>query len=65
MLDFTLIIKIGVIVIVTIILDKVLKSGGRDDYATMVNFAGIIIILMMITTLVIKLFSSIQTLVNF
>ncbi|GAA0115931.1 MULTISPECIES: stage III sporulation protein AC [Clostridium] len=65
MLDFTLIIKIGVIGIVTIILDKVLKSGGRDDYATMVNFAGIIIILMMITTLVIKLFSSIQTLVNF
>lgn len=65
MLDFSLIIKIGVIGIITIILDKVLKSGGRDDYATMVNFAGIIIILMMIITLVVKLFSSIQTLVNF
>ncbi|MGG7164012.1 stage III sporulation protein AC [Clostridium ihumii] len=65
MLDFGLILKIGAMGMITIILDKVLKSGGRDDYATIVNFAGIVIILMMVVTLVVKLFSSIQTLVNF
>lgn len=65
MLDFELILKIGAMGMITIILDKVLKSGGRDDYATIVNFAGIVIILMMVVTLVVKLFSSIQTLVNF
>lgn len=65
MLDFSLIFKIGALGIILIIIDKVLKSGGKDEYAVIANFAGIIIILMMVISLISKLFSSIQTLLNF
>ncbi|ARC85238.1 MAG: stage III sporulation protein AC [Clostridium argentinense] len=65
MLDFNLIFKIGAVGVVLIIIDKVLKSGGKEEYAVIANFAGIIIILMMIISLISKLFTSIQTLFYF
>jgi len=65
MLDVSILFKIGAVGIVTIILDKILKSADKDDYAVMSNLAGIIIILMLVISLISKLFNSVQTLFYF
>lgn len=64
-LDISIIIKIGVVGIVTILLDKVLNSAGKGDYATLANLAGIVTILLLVVNLVTSLFKSIQTLFYF
>ncbi len=61
MLDVSLIFKIAAIGILIIIIDKILKSSGKDDFAVMVNLAGIVIVLMMVITLISKLFDSVRT----
>lgn len=60
MLDISLIFKIGATGIVLIILDKVLKSNGKDDIAAITNLAGIVIILMMVISLISKLFNDVR-----
>lgn len=65
MLDVSILFKIGAVGIVMIILDKILKTGGKDDYAVISNLAGIIIILMLVISLISKLFNSVQTLFYF
>lgn len=61
MLDISLLLKIGGIGVLIIILDKVLKSGGKDDIAVIANIAGIVIILLMIVSLIGNLFQSVRT----
>lgn len=61
MLDINLIFKIGAVSILIIILDKILKSSGYDDYAVLTNLAGIVIILMMVINLLSKLFNAVRT----
>lgn len=60
-LDVNLIIKIGAVGIVLIILDKVLKSNGKDDIAAIANMTGILIILMMVINLISTLFNTVKT----
>jgi len=61
MLDISLIFKIAGFSILIIVLDKVLKTMGKDDYAVVTNLAGIVIVLMMVINLVNKLFTSVRT----
>ncbi|AVP54129.1 MULTISPECIES: stage III sporulation protein AC [Clostridium] len=61
MLDINLIFKIGAVSILIIILDKILKTSGYDDYAVITNLAGIVIILMMVINLINKLFNAVRT----
>ncbi len=61
MLDVSLIFKIGATGVLLIILDKVLKSNGKEDIAAITNLAGIVIILMMVINLIAKLFSTVKT----
>ena len=65
MLDVSLLFKIGATGILIIIIDKVLKSGGKDDIAVVFNLAGVILILMMVINLISKLFTSVKTLFQF
>ena len=65
MLDISIVIKIGIVGIVMIILDKVLESGGKKEYAFFTNLAGIAIILVLVISLISKLFNAIQTLFYF
>ncbi|MFT5874023.1 MAG: stage III sporulation protein AC [Clostridium sp.] len=65
MLDVSLLFKIGATGILIIIIDKVLKSGGKDDIAVVANLAGVILMLIMVIDLVSKLFSSVKTLFQF
>lgn len=61
MLDISLLFKIAGVGILIIVLDKVLKSSGKDDYAVITNLAGIVIILMLVLNLINKLFTTVKT----
>ncbi len=61
MLDINLLFKIGGAGILIVILDKVLKSSGKDDIAAITNIAGVVIILLMVINLISKLFDSVKT----
>ncbi len=61
MLDFSVIFKIGGVGILVAILDKVLKSIGREEYATLSNILGIVLILFMVIQLIGDLFNTIKT----
>lgn len=65
MLDVNLIFKIAAVSILIIILDKILETTGKKDYAIIANLAGIIIILMMVINLINKLFSTVRTMFQF
>ncbi|WP_024615031.1 stage III sporulation protein AC [Clostridium sp. Ade.TY] len=61
MLDISILFKIGGAGVLLIILDKVLKSSGKDDIAVITNIAGVVIILLMIVSLIGDLFQSVKT----
>jgi stage III sporulation protein AC len=57
----SLIFKIAAIGVLMIVIDKILKSSGKDEYAVIVNLAGIVIVLMMVISLISKLFDTVKT----
>lgn len=61
MLDIGLLFKIAGVSIIIIVLDQILKSSGKGDYAIVTNLAGIVIILMMVINLINKLFNTVKT----
>lgn len=61
MLDVDILFKIGAMGILIIVLDKVLKSSGKDDIAVITNIAGVVIILLTVIGLVANLFDSVKT----
>lgn len=61
MLDVEQLFKIAAIGILLIIIDKILKSSGKEDIAVITNMAGIIIILMLVINLISKLFNAVRT----
>lgn len=65
MLDISLLFKIGVTGILIVIIDKILKSSGKEEIATVINMAGVIIILLMVVSLVSKLFETVRALFQF
>jgi stage III sporulation protein AC len=65
MLDVSLIFKIAAVSILIIILDKILETTGKKDYAIIANLAGIVIVLMMVINLINKLFSTVKTMFQF
>lgn len=65
MLDVAILFKIGAMGIVLMVLDKVLKSSGKDDIASITNIAGIVIILITIIGLIGNLFNTVKTMFMF
>ena len=64
-LDVGLLFKIASIGILIIIIDKILKSSGKEDIAVITNMAGIVIILTMVVNLISKLFATVKALFQF
>lgn len=62
MLDVSLIFKIGAVGILMVVLDKVLKSAGKDEFAVLANLTGVVIVLMMVANLISQLFGTVKTL---
>ena len=60
MLDVDLLFKMAAISLIVIILDKILKTSGKDELAVITNIAGTVIILLMVIDLINKLFVSIR-----
>ncbi|MEG0295384.1 MAG: stage III sporulation protein AC [Clostridium sp.] len=65
MLDVTLIFKIASLGIILIVLDKVLKSSGKDDIAVIANIAGIVVILIALIGVIKQLFDAVKTMFMF
>lgn len=65
MLDVSLIFKIAAAGVLLLVIDKVLKASGKDDIAAITNIAGVVIILMMVISLISKLFNDVKTMFNF
>lgn len=61
MLDISLIFKIAAVGIVVIVINKVLEASGKGEYAVVTNLAGIVLVLMMVITVINKLFNTVRT----
>ena len=65
MIDVSLLFKIGGIGVLIIVLDKLLKSSGKDEIGYMINIAGLVIILLLVLNLIKELFTSLKTMFIF
>lgn len=63
-MDVDLIFKIAAIGILVSVLNQVLVRSGRDEQATMVTLAGLVVVLMMIVQQISDLFEMVKTLFN-
>ncbi len=59
-MNIDLIFKIAAIGILIAVLNQLLVRAGREDMATMVTIAGLIIVLLMVVDLVSNLFESVK-----
>ncbi|MBO6264170.1 MAG: stage III sporulation protein AC [Clostridia bacterium] len=59
-----IIFKIAAIGILITVICQILKKSDRDDIATLVSLAGLIIVLTMVIGMVSELFSSIKDIFN-
>ena len=61
-MDIDLVFKIAAIGIIVSILNQVLSRSGREEQATMVTLAGLVVVLMMIVQQISDLFELVKTL---
>ena len=61
-MDVNLIFKIAAIGILVSVLNQVLTRSGREEQATMVTLAGLVVVLMMIVQQISALFVLVKTL---
>ena len=64
-MNVELIFKIAAIGIIVSILNQLLVKSGRDEQATMVTIAGLIVVLVVIVREIANLFETIQQLFGF
>lgn len=64
-MDIDLIFKIAAIGIIIAVLNQLLARSGRDDMATLVTIAGLVIVLMMILSLIGEFFNSVKSIFGF
>lgn len=60
-MDVNLIFKIAAIGIVIAVLNNVLIRSGREEMAMMTTLTGIVVVLMMVITLISRLFDTVRT----
>ncbi len=63
-MDIGIIFKIAAIGILITVICQILKKSDRDDIATLVGIAGLIIVLSLVVNMVGELFSSLQEIFN-
>ena len=61
-MDVNLIFKIAAIGILVSVLNQVITRSGREEQATMVTLAGLVVVLMMIVQQISALFELVKTL---
>lgn len=63
-MDIDLIFKIAAIGILIAVLNQLLNRAGREDIATLVTIAGLILVLFMVIDLVSNLFENVKRIFN-
>lgn len=61
-MDVELIFKIAAVGILVSVLNQVLTRSGRDEQATMVTLAGLVVVLMIVVQKISELFELVKTL---
>lgn len=61
-MDISIIYKIAVIGLLTAVISMLLKKANKDEIATLVTIAGLILCLIIVLDMVVQLFNSIQSL---
>ena len=64
-MEIDLIFKIAAIGIIVSILNQVLTRSGRDEQATMITLAGLVVVLMMLAQKIAQLFDLVKQLFEF
>ena len=59
-MDVTVLFKMAAVGIVVTVICQVLKKSDRDDIATLVSLAGLIIVLTLVISMISELFTSIK-----
>ena len=59
-MDISVIFKIAAIGILIAVITQILKKSDRDDIATLVSIAGIIVVLTVVVSMISDLFSTIR-----
>ncbi len=60
-MEIDIIFKIAAVGIIVTIICQILKKSDRDDIATIVSLAGLIIVLTVVLDMVVELFDSIRS----
>ena len=61
-MDIDIIFKIAAIGVLTAIINQVLKMAGKEEIATIVTLAGVIIVLFSVVSMISELFTTVKTL---
>lgn len=61
-MNIDIIFKIAGVGVLTAVINQVLKMAGKDEIATVVTIAGIVIVLLSVVGLISELFSTIKNL---
>lgn len=60
-MDISIIFKIAAVGLITAIINQVLKKSDKDEIATLVTLAGLVIVLIMIVNMIGQLFETLRT----
>lgn len=61
-MDIDIIFKIAAIGILTAVINQILKLAGKEEIATFVTLAGIIVVLFSVVNMISDLFNTVKTL---
>jgi stage III sporulation protein AC len=64
-MEISIIFRIAAIGLITAILNMILKKHDKDDIATYVNLAGLVIVLIIVIDMLTGLFENIRNILNF
>lgn len=60
-MEISIIFKIAAVGLVTALINQVLKKADKDEIATLVTLAGLVIVLIMVINMIGQLFDSLKT----
>ena len=63
-MEIDIIFKIAGIGILTAVINQILKIAGKDEVATFVTLAGVVIVLFSVVDMITELFNTVKTLFN-
>lgn len=64
-MDITLIIRIAAVGLIISVINQVLKQSGRDEYSSIINLVGIVLVLIWVIPYIVDLFDTIKRLFAF